>query len=204
MGKESRTDISIMQIKLAFLGATLNLHLLENVLMQIENIPMYQYSNYLSQVAFCIELGLKSIVINTDDFEHTHDIETLFLMTPPVFQKKFRTLYSDDETFNSNMSGTKNIFKNFRYMELKSNLKEYLDENIINNDMAINLKLAINLPNIQFLQKLLDEISEYEKFLHEEDMKRMSNIDCSDIDFFIKQHTESLKDIQSNIVLMPK
>jgi hypothetical protein len=32
-------------------------------------------TDYLSQIALCIELGLKSIIVNTDDFYHTHDLE---------------------------------------------------------------------------------------------------------------------------------
>jgi hypothetical protein len=183
------------------MGATYNLYLLKNVLVKIENIPIYQYSNYLSQVALCVELGLKSIIINTDDFERTHNLKKLFSLSPDAFQQKFKLLYPDDKTFDSNISNLEKIFEDFRYMQLKSNLNEYFDENMVSSNNTINLNIAINQPNFQFLRILLDEILEYEKFMWKENMKQTTNIDFSDVDLIIKQHNESSKNIQENIVL---
>jgi hypothetical protein len=162
-GKELRTDDLIVQIKLAFMGAVSNLYLLEEKLAQIGNISLYQYSNYLSQVAFCIELGLKSVIINTDNVEHTHEIEYLFSRMPQEFQENFRSLYPNDKTFESNMTDVKEIYIDFKYMQTESNLRKYLEENIINSNGTINFKLVINLPIVQFLQNLLDKIMEYIK-----------------------------------------
>jgi hypothetical protein len=202
--KEPRNENTIIQIKLAFEGARRNLCLLETALLNIINIHLGQYSNYLSQVALCIELGLKSIIINTYDLEYIHDIEKLFSMTPNVFQEKFKTLYPDDKIFIQNMSNTKKMFEKFRYMELNSNLKEYLDANIINEDRTVNFQKVVELSNFQFLGILLDEIVEYEKFIRKETVKQIAETDCVDINSIIEHGIKALKCTQSNIVLMIK
>jgi len=194
MGKKIRTDNSIIEIKLAFWGATKNLYLLEKILVHIENMPIYQYCNYLSQVALCIELGLKTIIVNTDDFDQIHCLDKLFFKSPEAFQKVFKSLFPDDELFNSNISSIKNIFKDFRYMELDSTLKEYLDESIINSDKTINFKNAFNLQNVQFLHILLDNIKEYEKNIREETLKYMTDLDFSNNDI-INQYSKLLKKV---------
>jgi hypothetical protein len=96
MKKEPWTDKPVVEIKLAFLGATSNLCLLENKLLDIENISLYQYTNYLSQMGLCIELGLKSIISNSKEFEHTHDLKRLFFDTPKAFRQKFQAEYSGE------------------------------------------------------------------------------------------------------------
>jgi hypothetical protein len=204
-GKEiqERTEKTIAQIKFAFFGAACNFYLLEEKLAQMENIPLYQFSNYLSQLAFCIELGLKSIIINKDGFKKEHEIENLFSMTPQAFQDEFREKYTDEKVFDANMSNMKNIFRDFRYMELDSNLKKYLDKSMLNNDKTINFKMAINHPNVDFLQTFLDGILEYEKFMWEKYSEQQSNMDCSDPDYVIKQYAESIKYIQT-IMDMPQ
>jgi hypothetical protein len=199
--KESRTDIFIVQIKFAFMGALKNLYLLENKLMEIANIPIYQYSNYLSQVALCIELGLKSIISNTDGFECIHDLDVLFNKTPAVFQKKWKSQWNDENIFSSNMSNMKNIFIDFRYMNFNSKLSEYLDKSAINDDGTINIQGVADLPTLQFLRLLLEEIKEYEKFIRDENVKQMKSIDCTNTDTTIAQYTKLLKDNQTNIVL---
>ena len=199
--EENRTDTSIMQIKLAFLGAIRNLYLLENKLIAIENIALPQYSNYLSQVALCVELGLKSIISNTDDFERTHELETLFNKTPKVFQQKFISQWNDNETFKSHMSKMKNIFIDFRYMNFNSTLNEYLDKSVINSDNTINIQKAIHLSTFLFLRLLLHEILQYEEFMREETVKQMQDIDCTDADTTIAQYTRLLRDNQPNVVL---
>jgi hypothetical protein len=188
-----------MEIKLALLGTAKNLCLLENSLYKIENIPIYQYSNYLSQIALCIELGLKSIIINTDDFEHEHNLEYLYSMTPTTFQNKFKSCCSDNETFTRNMSNIKNIFMDFRYMKHESTLREYHDETILNSDGTINLRKATNLTEFQFLIMLREEIFNYEDFIREEFKKQSRNIDLTDVDFIISRYTEIAKNIQSKI-----
>lgn len=186
------------------MGATHNLDLLENVLMKIEHIPFYQYTNYLSQITFCVELGLKSIIHNADDFEHIHELEKLFIKLPEPFQKKFKLLYEDEEIFNTYMEKTERMFEDCRYMNTEGIIKEFLDVSIVNSNGTINLKMAIELESFRFLRIFLAEIFEYEKFMWKEALKQITNIDNSSIDNFINQYTESLKNIQSNIILTEK
>jgi hypothetical protein len=197
--KEKRTEKSIIGIKLALLGAVNNLYLLENILYKIENISIYQYSNYLSQIALCVELGLKSIIINADDFEHEHNLEYLFSMTPEMFQKKFRSYWPDIEIFTTNMSNMKNIFIDFRYMKHKSTFKEYLDETILNSDGSINLKKATNLAEFQFLIMLREEILNYEGFIQEEFKNQSRNNNLTNVDITVSRYTEIVKNIQTSI-----
>jgi hypothetical protein len=193
MKKVTRTGTSVVQIKLAFLGAARNLCLLENALMKSENIPAYQYSNYLSQIALCIELGLKSIISNTDGFECTHDIERLFSATPDEFKQKIKSLYPDVAAFGSGMKNMKKMFEDFRYMESESTLNEYFDETVMNSNKSISLKGAANLPAFQFPRILLEEIKEYEDSVRKKTLKQMGNIDPSDPDYVIGQYLNLLK-----------
>ena len=160
-GKMAIMDTTAMQIKLAFMGAIKNLCLLENKLVEMKNIPMYQYTNYLSQLALCVELGLKSIISNSDEFEHIHDLGALFFKTPNDFQHKVKSEYSE-EIFITNISNMKKIVVDFRYLELYSTLNEYFDENMINSNNTINIEEASNQENFQFLRLLLDKIIKYE------------------------------------------
>jgi hypothetical protein len=191
MKKEERNDKSIVEIKLAFLGATKNLYLLENALINIENLPLYQYSNYLSQIALCIELGMKSIIINNKDFLHCHDLKILFEQTHSEFQKK---IMAKNNNFNQNIEDIRNIFKDFRYMKTDSTLKQYLDKIIINNDKTINIKEAINLDSYKFLRLLLDEIVEFEECKRKETLENFGNIDIQDCDYVIEQFVKKIKD----------
>jgi hypothetical protein len=202
--RETRSDESIVQIKESFQGAIRNLCLLKDKLIEIENIHLYQYSNYLLQIALCIELGFKSMIVNANDFECTHDLEALFSMTPEVFQQKFKSMFSDDNTVKDNLTKMKDIFVDFRYMKRGNIFNEFLDTTIINNDTTININEAAKLFNFQFLFKLLEETIEYEKFYTTENARRMENIDLSDPDSNIRQFTELLKTNQPNVVLVPK
>ena len=161
--KETRTDKAIMQIKLAFKGALFNLIYLEEKLLEIENIPIYQYCNYLSHISLCIEIGLKSIIINSDDYEHEHELNVLFLATPSAFQKNIKNIYSDNEKFSILMSKTLKIFEHFRYYTLESNFNEYLDHNMINDDKTIKFKNADYQENVIFLKIFINEIVKYEE-----------------------------------------
>jgi hypothetical protein len=114
---ETRCQYSILKIKMAFWGATGNLYLLEESLAKLCNITLYQYINYLSQLAFCIELGLKSIIINSNDFEHIHEISYLYSQSPDAFKIKFESRYNK-ELLSKLLSKTENIFENFRYIEI--------------------------------------------------------------------------------------
>jgi hypothetical protein len=201
MGKETRTNESVVQIKLAFLGAARNLCLIEDAFMKLERIPLYQYANYLSQLALCVELGFKSMIINTGDFEREHNLENLFTASPEAFQKKFKARCPNDMDFKASLSNAKNVFVDFRYMKHDSSLKEYLEESVVDDNNTINFKEAANIAQFQFLRMLLEEIFEYENFMREEALKLMQNPDFKNVDCTIAQYVELVKKIQPNICL---
>jgi len=196
---ETRNINSIMKIKLAFFGASKNFYLLEKSLALLGNIPVYQYSNYLSQLAFCVELGLKSIIINAGDFECVHDISDLYSKTPEAFQVKYMSRFNDKALFTSCMEKTKNMFEIFRYFD-SDMPKEYFQEKVINSDQSINFRESITLPEVEFLQIMLEEIIVYEKYVRDEAVKANQMLDASDIDATIQNFTEEIKRVQSNII----
>ncbi|GMO31879.1 MAG: hypothetical protein Ta2B_12890 [Termitinemataceae bacterium] len=198
--KMERTEELIVEIKLAFMGTTCNFYLLEEMLVKKENISIPQYVNYLSQIAMCIELGLKSIIINTDGFDRTHELECLFSLIPDVVKNELWGASHGDKSFESYMSNTKKMFSDFRYMKTESTLKKYFCESMVNGNRTINIKEAINTPPIEFLQNLLEGILAYEKYIRDEAIKNMKNIDCSNPDSAIKQYAEIVKQIQSTLV----
>ena len=157
-----RNEKTLIELKLAFFGATNNFYLLEENLFKIKNINIYQYNNYLCQIAFCIELGLKSLIIDRYKVEKTHDLYKLFTNTPIGFQNKFKEIYNDKKLFDYCFSNTKYLFIYLRYMQL-SNLRLFLDKNIINIDSSINIEKSLEQEMIKFLQDLLEEIIDFHK-----------------------------------------
>jgi len=189
-----RNEKSIIELKLAFFGATKNFYLLEEQLVKNENINLYQYGNYLCQIALCIELGLKSIIIDKYNVEKTHDLKKLFKKTSVEFQDDFRKLYNELK-YEQNIANSKFLFVYLRYLEIKY-LKIYMDKENINNDNTINLIKVLDQPNIKFLQDFLDVIIKYQKNKRMEILKAMSNNKpLLDDNLFIKQYIETLDKI---------
>jgi hypothetical protein len=155
-----RSEKTIIEIKLAFLGTSKNFYLLEENLVKNKNIDIYQYSNYLCQIAFCIELGLKSLIIDKYNVEKEHDLYKLFCNTPTEFQNKFKELYNNKSLIDSFFYHTKYLFIYLRYMEL-SKLRFFLDKCFINSDKSINIENSLKQENVKFLQDLLDEIKKF-------------------------------------------
>jgi hypothetical protein len=189
-----RSNESIMEIKLAFFGATNNLYLLEEILVKNNYVKLYQYNNYLCQIAFCIELGLKSIIIDKKNVEKIHDLKKLFSMTPIEFQNNFKSLYNDERAFNSYMSSSKNAFVYLRYMQLKC-LRMYLDENLINPDSSINIVKSMDQLNVKFIQNFLCEILKYHHVTRGEIISRLPDVKLMGIDAIINEYNEIAKNI---------
>ena len=184
-----RTNNSIIEIKLSFMGATSNFYLLEEVLVNIKKVSIYQYSNYLSLLALCIELGMKSMIIETGDVETIHLIDDLFRMTPLEFQNDFRLLYPDNDKFDLYMSNSKNIFVNLRYYK-PDNLRMFLDNDLINLDKTINIQDSFNQVNVKFIHELLDEINKFHRIKW---IKCFNNLQfINDNDSLLDQYNELL------------
>jgi len=187
-----RNEKTIIELKLAFFGATNNFYILEENLIKYKNVNIYQYSNYLCQIAFCIELGLKSLIIDRNKVEKTHDLYKLFCNTPMNFQNKFKEIYNDKRLLNSYFSNTKYLFVYLRYMQLSS-LKMFLDKNIINSDYSINIEKSLEQEIVVFLQDLLDGIIFYHKEKWQMLINKISDKKYSDDGYFIKDVIDALE-----------
>ena len=160
--KNKRNANPIIQNKLAFFGAYQNFLLLENVLFKNKKISLYQYCNYLSQVVYCTEAGLKNI-INSNNLKHMHEIKVLFYNTPKPFQQEFRLLSNsiDDIVFLNYISKTEMMIDIFGHINIEKVLKELLDENSINDDGSVNIIRTTTFKSFVFLRVLLDEIYKF-------------------------------------------
>ena len=167
--KKQKATNPIIQNKLASLGAYQNFLLLENILFKNINISLYQYCNYLSQIFYCTESGLKNL-INSNNLKHMHEIKVLFFYTPKLFQQEFRLLSNsiDDIVFSNYMSKTEMMIDIFGHINIEKVLKEFLDENSINNDGSVNIIRTTTFESFVFLRVLLDEIY---KFLNNQEKK---------------------------------
>jgi len=154
------------------MGAYQNFLLLENILLKNTNISLYQYYNYLSQIFFCTEAGLKNI-INTNNLEHIHEIKVLFYYTPESFQHEFRLLSNsvDDIVFLNYLSKSDMMLDTSGQINFDNVLKEFLDENSINNDGSINIINTTTFDIFVFFRTLLDEIYKFLNIRENEDRK---------------------------------
>jgi len=93
-------EVIELTITSAFTGASKNMFIVEEEFYSRKHIPLNQYLNYLSQLAFCIELGLKNIIKITNKIWITHDIEYLFFVadkeTKNTISKKFFGSYKPE------------------------------------------------------------------------------------------------------------
>jgi len=165
MKKLERTDNNIMRIALSFFGACENLLVLEDYFIKIGILTYPQYVNYLSQIALCIELGMKSILLNEGDIPKTHDIKELYALMPPSFRDMFLNNPFPKKTIEKSLEKIRNIFEEFRYMKTE-NLDFFLDKSILTKDNKIILSQLQRLQNFNFIIILLDKIKDFYKFLN--------------------------------------
>ena len=204
--KVERTDDNIMKIALSFFGACENLNVLEREYLIVNKITFPQYANYLSQVAVCIELGMKSILINEGDFSKTHDIKELYHKLPVSFQKMFENNPFPKKTIEKSLEKIKNAFMDFRYMNTE-NLDFFVEKSIFTPDKHVLLSEVRRLQNFNFVIILLDKILEFYNFINSCIDKKsiFRNITNKQISFkkkndelmdAIKKYNEKIKTIQ--------
>jgi len=167
MGKiEERTDDSIMKIILSFFGANENLLILEKEYLVKDIITIPQYVNFLSQVALCIELGMKSILIQKEDILKTHDLKELYYMMPKTFLDKFEKSMFPKKTIEKSLDKIKNIFEDFRYMKIE-HLDFFVDKTVFTMDYKVVFSQILRLQNFRFFIFFLDEIKAFYNYLYE-------------------------------------
>lgn len=201
-----RTDDNITKILTSFIGSCENLMLLENEILKINKITIPQYANYLSQIALCIELGMKSILINENDIYKTHDLRELYYKMPSAFRDMFENNPFPKKTIDKSLEKIKTIFEDFRYMNIE-NFSFFLDKSIFDTDYKIVFSQVLRLQNFQFIIIFLNEIKKFHKFLNKcIDKDFLKNIekkgftfkvDTENINKTIKKYHDEIKNIQS-------
>jgi len=164
--REERTDNTIMKIILSFFGANENLLILEKEYLAKDIISIPQYVNFLSQVALCIELGMKSILIQKEDIIKTHDIKELYYMMPKTFLDKFEKSMFPKKTIEKSLDEIKNIFEDFRYMKIE-HLDFFVGKIIFTMDYNVIFSQIMRLQNFRFIIFLLDEIKAFYNYLYD-------------------------------------
>ena len=174
-----RTDDSIMKIALSFFGANENLNILEVEYKRNDIITVPQYVNYLSQVALCIELGMKCILLNEDNIPKTHDIKELYYKMPIVFREIFEKNPFPIKTIEKSLDIIKNAFEDFRYMKT-DHLDFFLEKSIFTTDYKIIFSQVRRLQNFNFIIVLLEKITDFYNFIY----------NCIDKKYFFKDITK--------------
>jgi len=210
MKKLERTDNNITRIVLSFCGACENLFVLENYYLNAGILTYPQYVNYLSQIALCIELGMKSILLNEGDIPKTHDIKELYALMPQSFRDMLVNNPFPKKTIEKSLEKIKNMFEECRYMK-SENLDFFLDKSIVNKDKKIILSQVKRLQNFNFIIILLDKIKEFYIYLNSFiDRKNIfKNIVKNQVSYrlentailnAISKYTEEMKRIQPQLV----
>lgn len=203
-----------MKIVLGFFGANENLQILEAEYLNNDIITVPQYANFLSQVALCIELGMKSILLNEDDIPKTHDIKELYNMLPQSFRDMFVNNPFPIKTIEKSLDEIKNIFEDFRYMNT-AHLGFFIDKSIFTTDYKIIFSQAQRLQNFQFIIYLFDKIKEFynhlvtsidrQSFFKNTEKKQFTfKFDNTALLEAINKYNEKLKKIQPQITFSQK
>jgi hypothetical protein len=189
-----RTGDDMFSFNKAFFAEYENLGILEKGLSAKDRLPMWQYANYLSRVAFCIELGMKTIITIEGDVRG-HCLDKLYKMMPSVFREMVEKKTGWKNEILQKLELIRNIFVEFRYMNM-SHLPFFLEEFVIDNGYVVFSKVE-DIPNFGFVRILLEEIMDYYKFLYENIDKKLFSSKNLDTDEIEKKYIEELKRVQS-------
>ena len=208
-----RTDDIIMKISLSFFGANENLLILEKEYLKKKIITFPQYVNFLSQVALCIELSMKTILLIENDIPKTHNLKILYKKMPKVFHDLFENSPFPMKTIERSLEKIKNIFEELRYMNT-DNIDFFIDKNIFTKDKEVIFSQARRLQNFIFIIHLFDKIKEYFNYitnytknniLKDVDNKQLSNKpDNTALLKAINNYTEELKKVQPQLIYKKK
>jgi hypothetical protein len=160
MKKLKKADKEITLMYAGFIGALNNMLILENTLVKQEKIRFEQYVNYLSQIAFCIELGMKSIALIKDDTDKTHNLRDLYNEMPEPFRRFYektatiKTLYGI-KTTDESIEKIANVYTEFRYMSLNNMPLFLLNDSFDPANSIVIFSKASNHQNIRFLTQFV-------------------------------------------------
>jgi hypothetical protein len=192
--------ISELTITSAFIGASKNMYIVEEQFYTLKHIPLNQYLNYLSQLAFCIELGLKNIIKITNKVWKSHDLEILFYEadkeTNNSLSRKFFGSYKIEfkKEFLGILKIAKNLYEEARYSYGNSLYPFFNDQYLIKNDIVNFYKIIDKNKPIRMLKLFLEELGEYHNYVHSNSIKNTENL-ADPISSIIKAKFEIQKNI---------
>ena len=172
--KFERTSTNTLKFATSFFGSLENLDLLEIAFSNKQIITLRQYTNYVSLVAFTVELGMKTIILNEEDIYAIHDIEELYNKMPTVFHVMFEKYYTNEAIYNF-LQRVKNIYPEFRYMET-ANIPFFTDKIIDMSNGNIDFTKIADNKYFIFLRTLLDEVVKLHKAIYKlVDISKLEN-----------------------------
>jgi hypothetical protein len=175
------TEITITN---AFIGSTKNMYIVEEQFYTLKHILLGQYLNYLGQLAFCIELGLKNIIKITNKVTKSHDLEFLFLEadkeTGNSLSKKFFSSYKSKNEFKKEfldiLKITKNLYEEARYSYGNSLIPFFSNKYLVKDDIVDFEKIISKNKPIRMLKLFLEELGEYHNYVHMNSILNTGNL----------------------------
>lgn len=193
---------SELTITSAFIGATKNMYIIEEHFYALKHIPLNQYINYLSQLALCIELGLKNIIKITNKVWKSHDLEHLFLEADKETNSNFskKLFGSNKSEFNQNyflglLKNIKFLYEESRYSYGNSLNYLFTEKYIVKNNILDFYEIINNKP-IRILKLFLEELGEYHNFIH---INSIKDNEYKELDSIISDIVKTKFQIQENI-----
>ena len=165
-------SISELTLTSAFIGASKNFFILESNFQDAKNVPFNQYLHYLSQLALCIELGLKNVIKITNKVWKSHDLQDLFVEANKEsnnsISQKFFGSYNErfKNDFLTLLGNIKNLFEEARYCYGASLSYFFHDNFLIKDDIIDFTKISTKNEPLLMLKLLLNELGEYHNFIH--------------------------------------
>jgi hypothetical protein len=157
----NKTNDNMVMIHEAAHGQIETVRLIECTI-QDRCIPLYAYSNYLFQLALCIELLIKTIVLKEKDCIQDHDLKKLFDFLPESFKEE---IYKSrgKKIIEDTLEISKNMFIELRYLVNygEPSLSLFLTEKAINDNNTVCMKKLSKLESLRNLTLLRDELVEF-------------------------------------------
>jgi hypothetical protein len=125
-------------------------------------VPLYSYTNYLFQLALCIELLIKTIVLMEKDCIQDHDLRKLFDFLPESFKNE---IYKSrgKKIIEDTLEISKNMFIELRYLVNygEPSLGLFLTKKVINDNNTVCMKKISKLESLKNLILLRDELVDF-------------------------------------------